>query len=48
MFQIILDGRVSKRELEEDYTLEDYFKLHALWRMEKDVDAALRKEAEQE
>lgn len=50
-YQLILAGKVKKRELEEDYTLDEYLKLFALYRMENDIEAAeaerAKKEAEQ-
>jgi hypothetical protein len=50
-YQMILSGKVTKRELEEDYTLDDFLKLQALYRMERDIESAdanrPRKETEQ-
>lgn len=39
MYQLILHGLASKMELEEYYTLDEALKLHALMRMNADIEA---------
>ena len=51
MYQLVGAGRVTMTELKEVITLDEFLKLYALWRMEKDIESAradeLREEAGQ-
>jgi len=48
MYQLVNAGRVSITEIKEVITLDEFLKLYALWRMEKDIEAAKAKELEEE
>jgi len=45
MYTLIKAGIVSKIELEEYYTLDEFLKLYALWQMQKDMEAYKADEA---
>jgi hypothetical protein len=44
MYAIIKSGKASMQELKQDYTLNEALKLHALIRMDSDIEAAHNKE----
>jgi hypothetical protein len=48
MFQLVAAGRGTMTELKEVITLDEFLKLHAIWQMEKDIEAARDYELEQE
>jgi len=39
MYLLIESKAVSKMELEEYYTLDEFLKLYALWQMQLDIEA---------
>jgi len=48
MYQLVSAQRVSMTELKEVITLEEFMKLYAVYRMEKDIEAGMAEKARQE
>lgn len=48
MYQLVAAQRVSMTEIREIITLDEFLKLYALYRMEKDIEAAEAEKAKQE